>query len=140
MIRKSKRTEPVLWTSILWGTAASLCAALAGCGILAAMVSGEKLEETAIGYGIMPIMILAAYIGSYTACKMVRKKHLMVSLLTGAVFLAALLLITALAFEAKYAAVGETILLILCGNILCAMWALRTKTGKRSRKRKTANR
>ena len=140
MDRKLKRTDSVLWTSILWGAAMSFLVTLSGCGIIASLVLGERIEESTIGYAIMPMMILASYAGSYIGCKKANKQRLMISLLVGCVYLAVLLSMNAMLFSGKYQAIGETLLLVMCGCILCAMWTSRGKTGNRGKKWKIPNR
>lgn len=140
MIHKLNRTEKNLWTSILWGAAVSVMVTMIGSGIIAALIMGERIKETSIGYGIIPTIIVASYAGSYIGCKLTEKKRLVVSLVTGSVYLGLLFLMTAILFGGIYEAIGETVLLILCGSVLCAMWTSRGKTGQKGKKRKIPNR
>ena len=136
---KSNHIAVKPWAGILWGTMTSIVVTILLCLILAAMIHKEKLEENNAGYGILVIVILASYAGAYTACRRTMKQRLAVGLLTGATYFCVLMMITATAFGANYTGIGETVLLILCGNILAAMWSTREKGAGKKRKFKIGN-
>ena len=136
---KSHRVLEKRWTGILWGASTSIVVTILLCFILTAMIHKEKLEENNVGYGVLAIVILASFTGAYTACRCIGKQRLAIGLLTGATYLCMLMIITATAFGAKYSGIGETVLLILCGNILAAMWTSRKKSAGKKRKLKIGN-
>lgn len=123
--------------SIPKGLVISVCISifitLAGAGLIAMMVNTEKLPESKIGYGIMIILPLASYIGSYSAWKKIKRRKILVCLTAGVIYWAALLSLTALFFGGQYKAIAETALLLLCGSFLAILTKQRDKRQKISK-------
>lgn len=137
MIRKGKpMAVSGMGKGILWGAAVSGIVTIICAMILAAMLGKETISENAMGYGVMMVLILAAYSGGFTACKIAGRQRLTSSLLSGATYFGILLSVTALIFEAHYTGVGQTVLLILCGCVLAAMWTSRNKGHGKTKKLK----
>lgn len=112
---------------------------MAGAAILAKLIDGKILQETAIGYGVMGILILASYIAARLSYKKIKRKRLAVCMASGAVQFAILLGITALFFDGEYNAVGVTALLILCGSGLAAMQRSDRSRGEKRKKIRIPN-
>ena len=123
---------------LLYGLLLSLAVTVSGGGILAKLVETETLEESGIGYGVMIILILAAYTGAIFSFYRIRRKRLPVCLAFGTAFLGILLVITALFFDANYQGIGVKALLIYCGSLLGAMPVFRENRGGKIRKIKRA--
>ena len=128
-----------LWEGVLWGATISFVVTLLLCMVIAVILNNEKMAESNVGYGVLVILHLASYMGSYTACRMVGKQRLMVGLLTGATYFGTMMIVTAIAFGGEYHGISATVMLILCGNILAAMWTSRDKTKGKRRKLKISN-
>lgn len=126
--------------ALAFGTLLSLVITVSGTGILAKLVGSELLEEQSTGYGIMVILILAAYAGSLMSTQKAGRQRLIVCVSTGAVYFGILLCITALFFEGEYSGVGVKCLLILCGSLLAAIPLSKGNNRGKIRKIKIANR
>lgn len=97
------------------GAAVSLGVTLAGTGVLAWLVSGERMDMGHIGYGLLAVLLLGSFLGAWMAFRNIRRRRLMVCLVSGGVYLGILLGMTALFFGGQYSGVGTTALLILAG-------------------------
>lgn len=132
MILKGKRvTAPGMVKTILLGTSISVGISASVSMLLAMMMNTEKIADVGMGYGVMVTIMMAAYCGSYAACKMRKEQRLPTALLTGGIYFVMLLLMNVLFYGAQFHGIGETVLLILCGCVLSAMWTSRKSgTGK----------
>lgn len=125
---------------LLTGVAVSLGAIFVGAAVTAKLMDMEKLDESAVGYAVMAILLLASFLGSYVSGKRIKRQYLLVSGLSGAICIAVLLSITALFFGGQYEAVGVTVLLVLCGSMLAMLMETAPKRGKRRHHRSCVNR
>ena len=113
---------------IALGTLGSMVVTIFLAALIAWMVKAEHLPPENIGYGIMLLLAIASFTGAWIAWNKIKRKRLMVCLLSGAAYFTVLLSMTALFFGGQYAGVGETALMILCGCLLRAMWTGHTKS------------
>ncbi len=121
------------------GTICGCSILLIGTAVLAKLIDGNVLQENAIGYSIMVILLVASYGGARFSYSKIKRKQLVVCVASGAVQFGILLGITALFFDGQYNAVGVTALLILCGSGLAALHQTGNRGGKR-KKIRIANR
>jgi len=98
-----------------------------GAALLAKLMDLGKLRPENLGYGIMVLLTMASMAGAATAWRRIRRRKIMVCLLSGIIYYAELLLITALFFGGQYQGAGETGLMVLCG---CMLPILTPKMGK----------
>lgn len=124
---------------LLYGLLMSLAVTVLGSGILAKLVETETVEESGIGYGVMIILILAAYAGTIISFHRIGRKRLPVCLFLGTLYLGVLLAVTALFFGARYHGIGVKALLIYCGSFLGVLPGFRENRGGKIRKIKIAN-
>lgn len=127
--RKPTGRAATIPVGLLTGGAAALVSTLALTAVLAKLMESEILPEENIGYGVMVLLLVSAFLGSTIACRRVKRQYLLTAALSGVVYVLLLLSITALFFGGQYSAVGVTVLLVFCGSILAAM--LFTRGGKR---------
>lgn len=104
------------------------------------LVSMEKITEASVGYGILLALICTSYFGGYTACRIMKNQRLITALLTGATVLCILLCLNILFFDGQFRGVGQTTLVIICGNILSAMWTSRLSPAGKTVKHRFPNR
>ena len=97
------------------GAAISGLITLLGCLILTWMVLKGSMVFEFIGYGIMILLLLGAFLGAAVAQGRVKHRRSMVCMLSGLVYFLILLAITALFFGGQYSGIGVTALLILAG-------------------------
>lgn len=138
-IKIQKQTSSAVKHLIICAGISLAITALMGM-LTALLIQNEKIPEETMGYAVMVMLLLSSYIGSLIACKKQESKNLSTSVITGGVYWALLLIIGVLCFDGTLQAVGETILLILCGSILAAMWTSRGNRKKKFRKFKISNR
>lgn len=101
------------------------------------MICNEKIREEYTGYVVMIIILLASFGGSIMACEKSGCKRLTIAVLTGFIYFVVLMSIGILIYDGTLRGVGETMLIVLCGSILGAMWTTR---GKKRGKVKFPNR
>jgi putative membrane protein (TIGR04086 family) len=107
--------------ALVLGGICSLLVVILGSAILAKLIDSNTIPETGIGYGILIMIIMAAFLGAKLAYQKVKRQRLMVCMSSGVILFLLLLSITALFFGGQYNAVGVTALLILCGSGLAVL-------------------
>ena len=112
------------------GILASSGITLLGTWIVACVIDREILSWQEAGYGLILILLLASFGAGVTVLNKTQKTKVSVCMLSGLLYWAELMSITALFFGGRYSGVGETAAVIFCGSILAAM------TGKRRMKHK----
>lgn len=116
------------------GGLTSLVITLVLAAVIAKLVDSEALAEENIGYGTMLLLLAASSMGALVSVSKIKRQRLLVCLLSGTVYLGALLSITALFFGGQYEAVGVTALLVMGGSMVTGLLGLREKRGgKRQR-------
>ena len=132
--RKVTGTAVSMPAGIGIGCGISLLLTLLGAGTAAKLIADEVLQETAIGYGAMVIILLASISGSWIAVKKVKKRRLQVAMLVGVGYFASLLATTALFFGGQYQGMGVTALLVLAGTGTVVLMGSREKKPQKRRK------
>ena len=116
------------------GCGISMILTLLGSGVVAKMIAEEILQETAIGYGAMVILLLSSILGSAIAVNKVKKRKLQVSLAVGAGYFLLLLAMTALFFGGQYQGMWVTALLVFAGSGTVTLLETREKKSVKFRK------
>lgn len=104
--------------------------------VLALLLDRERIPWDAVGYGILIMILLSAYLGAVTARNRIRRQRLLVCLMSGGIYFAILLSVTALFFGGQYEAVGVTALLVAGGTGCAALPAPRQGRGVGNRRRR----
>lgn len=102
------------------GVVGGIAALTAMLALLSGVILHGAIRETSIGYGIMAALMLAAFAGASTATSLVKRRRLMVSVLTGVGMLVLLTLLTALLFDGQYEGVLASSAIIFGGSLLVA--------------------
>ena len=129
-IKSSGRTTSVPM-GIAVGLTGSITLLLILSAIIAWIIGKGILDCQNIGYAVMIMLLSTSVAGSAISYGKIKRRKLMVCIISGASYFVFLLLITALFFGAQYTAVGETALLILCGSMIFALVTVPSKTNKR---------
>ena len=103
------------------GAIASLAVTILGSAIIAKLVDAEILDEEKIGYGIMVLLLVASWMGAVVSYSRIKRRRMLICMLSGAVYMLTLLAITALFFGGQYSGVGATLLMVLCGAVLAVL-------------------
>lgn len=106
--------------------------------VLAAwLISAEYIREEGIGYLVMIILLAASASGGTLAGYKIKKMKMQVSALTGVIYFALLLALTALFFGGQYEGMGTTLVMVLLGSGAGGMaGSFRTGSFQKSRHRK----
>ena len=118
------------------GLAASLALTLAAAAIAANLILGQKIQETAIGYGAIIILLLASSIGAGLAAMLVKRRWMVVCLGAGGLYYLTLIGITALFFGGQYQGMGVTALAVLGGCGAVGLLGLRGERSGAKRRKK----
>lgn len=118
------------------GAAVNVGITAAGTGLLANLLNRESVNWENIGYGVLIMILLAAYLGSLVAYGRIRRQKLMICMMSGLLYFGILLLITALFFGGQYEAVGVTGLLITGGSGCAALTGTGWGKGTRRTRKK----
>lgn len=118
------------------GLAVSMVLTLTGAALAANLVMSEKIEEDAIGYAALAVLILSALCGAWVAAALTKRRWMIVCLGLGGIYYLTLLATTALFFGGQYQGVGVTALAILGGCGAVGLLGLRTEKGSRKKAKK----
>lgn len=122
------------------GALCSLSITLAMAALLAKLVEAKRMAEENIGYGVMVLLLLASFAGALVAFRRIKRQRMLVCLLSGVIYFAILMSMTALFFGGQYEAVGVTALLVLGGSAVAALLGLQQGRGQKHRKIKVPHR
>jgi len=115
---------------LVWGLSVSMCSTILCTFIIAYLLEREKMIWETVGYGVMIMLILSSYAGARVSWIKIRHQKFMVCMLSGILYYATLLILTALFFYGQYEAAGVTFLLVATG--CCAAALLGDQKNKRS--------
>ena len=116
------------------GALFSIGATLLLTAVLAKLVEGETVQQENIGYGVMVILTVSAFTGALVSFGRIKRQRLLVCGLSGLLYFAILMSMTALFFGGQYSSVGVTALLILLGSAVAALLGLKQGGGGRRKK------
>ena len=122
------------------GATCSLAATLILTAILAKLVETETLPVEKIGYGIMALLMVSSFAGAMIAFGRIKRQRMLVCIVSGVIYFAMLMSVTALFFGGQYSAVGTTALLVLAGSGAAALLGLRQGRGAKRTKIKVPHR
>ncbi len=109
------------------GVIVSVVLTLVGAVVVALLLNGQQIEQNQIGYGSMVTLLVSSAVGALIACEMIKHRYLMVCLISGGGYYAALLAITAMFFGGQYQGMGVTLLVVLAGSISVGLMKARPK-------------
>lgn len=138
--RKASGRAVSLPAGIGIGTAGALSWTLVTAGLLAKLIEGETLPESAVGYGALVVLLSASFLGAILAFRKVKSKRLQVSLLTAAAYYLCLMAVTAMFFGGQYTGMGVTALVVFGGSgaaVLLGMGNGNNRKGRRYPKVRT---
>lgn len=127
--RKVTGTAVSIPRGLLIGNTISIALTVLLAGILAKLVSAEKLGWEQIGYGIMVLLFVSSATGTIAAVKAIKRQRLAVCLLVGVIYWLTLMAITALFFGGQYHGVAATGATILAGCGTVCLLGIRQKRG-----------
>ena len=137
MIRSKKTTGKAVSmpTGLLLGALVSLGITVAGAAITGKLLEVERIAEETVGYAVMILLLVASYAGTRLSQHKIKRQILLVSVLSGVIYFALLLSVTALFFGGEYEAVAVTGLLVMGGCGTALILSGRSGRGRNSKKR-----
>lgn len=97
------------------GAAVSLGITLLGCLMLSKLVEKGVIHLDNIGYGILILLLSGSFLGAITAKSKIKRRKMLVCMLSGLVYFLILICITALFFGGQYQGVWVTGLVVSGG-------------------------
>ena len=113
------------------GAVCSLAATLILTAILAKLVEAETLPVE---------KVVSSFAGAMISCGRIKRQRMLVCIVSGVIYFAMLMSMTALFFGGQYSAVGTTALLVLAGSGAAALLGLRQGRGAKRTKIKVPHR
>lgn len=127
-------------SGLVYGAAINMGVTLIIAVILAKLVDAEMMACENIGYGVMVLLLVASYLGAFVSSGKIKRQRLLICFMSGLVYFAILLTITALFFGGQYEGVGVTLLLVFSGSMSAAFLSGREKRGGKGLKRSMRHR
>lgn len=103
---------------------------LALSALLAILLLNGVIAWQNAGYYVMGIIMTATFMQANIACNAVKRRKLLMCTCSGVLYLATMLLTTALLFDGQYQSVGVTALLIVAGSASALLVQCAEKSGK----------
>ena len=135
--RKATGRASSMPIGVLAGGACAFAGTMLTSAVLAKLVDMEIIPQDKIGYGIMVLLLLCAFLGANEACRRVKRQYLIVSAISAGVYYSMLLSVTALFFGGQYSGMGVTAVLVLCGSLLAVFLRSGNREGRKRRKIRT---
>lgn len=123
--------QGTLGAALLKGTAWSLGITIMGAAVMASLILKGTLQDTAIGYAAMAILLLASFAGSMITVRRVGKKLVVSAMMSGAIYFGILALLNAVVYKGGYEGVGVTALVIAGGAGVTVLLNVNSRGGKR---------
>jgi len=120
MIRNQKMSGRAVSmpAGLLFGATTSLGITILGSVIIAKLLDAEIIEENAVGYAVLVMLMTASFAGATISRNKIKRQYLIVCGLSGVIYYITLMGITALFFGGQYEAVGVTCILVMGGSVL----------------------
>lgn len=115
--KKVRGTAVSMPAGIVIGVGVSLLATCTFVALLTWLALTGKIEEKAIGYCSMVILLLASMMGALLSAIKVKRRWMLVCLMTGMLYFLILVASTAVFFGGKYQGIGVTGLMVLTGSV-----------------------
>lgn len=131
--RKSNGRAMSMPVGAAYGAIVALMWTLITSGVLAWLINGQILQEEAIGYGSMVILLTASILGALLANGKVKRQRLVTCACTGIIYFLTLMALTAMFFGGQYNGIGVTALLILGGSGTAAILSMRKRKSQTGR-------
>ncbi len=135
--RKATGRASSMPIGVLAGGACAFAGTMLTSAVLAKLVDMEIIPQDKIGYGIMVLLLLCAFLGANEACRRVKRQYLIVSAISAGFYYSMLLSVTALFFGGQYSGMGVTAVLVLCGSLLAVFLRSGNREGRKRRKIRT---
>lgn len=120
MSKKGNAKAVALPAGIGIGLGVGLIITLIGAVLLTFALAGETMSVETIGYGIMVVLFIAAFLSSMVATWCIKHRKMQVSLITAGAFFLILLAMNALFFGGQYQGVGASLIVVAIAGTAAA--------------------
>lgn len=114
----------------------SLCVTLVMAALVAKLMDMEAIRQDSIGYFVISILLVASTTGALLSFGRIKRRRMVVCMVSGLIYYCVLLSITALCFGGQYQGMGVTGLVVLGGSLCAGLLGIHEKKqgriGKRS--------
>lgn len=128
--RKVTGTASSMPVGLALGGCVALAVTILGSILAANLVLREMIPENSIGYCAMIILLVSSFVSATVSAARIKHRRLYVCLLSGVIYYALLLAITALFFGGQYQGMGVTALVVAAG---CGTAVLMGQSGGKKR-------
>lgn len=122
--KKAKGTATAVPLGVLWGAIISMLMTVISALILTWLTLNKITNQQQLGYCIMGALFCAATIGSFVSTALVKRRKLLISLMTGLTYYLTLFSITALFFGGNFQGAAVEGLLITAGSLITGILQL----------------
>lgn len=119
---------------IAWGTAWAMLLTAGLGALLAFFVSREVVRQENLGYGVMVILFLGGAMAFGASYRRIKRRRLLVFVLSAVGLLGSLTALTALFFGGQFEGIFPTAMLIIGGSGTAFLLSARKGTGEKHRK------
>ena len=103
------------------GAAVSMAVTVIICSLAAWLITSEIIPQKQIGYCSLAALLLSAILGSMTAMSRMKRKQLIVSLMSGGIYYGLLMGVTILFFDGSFQGMGVTLVAVLVGSVIAVL-------------------
>lgn len=119
------------------GVITSLLMALFLCACLSWLALKSFLPEHMLGYAVMITLLISSAIGAGVAADQIKRRMMMVCLLTGVFFAMVLAVLTAILFGGQYQGIITSVIVIMLGSGCIGLLKMKSRGGRKLRRLKT---
>lgn len=118
---KPESEKYTTFRGLVLGWLISIMICVLGCCVLAIFIIENVIRWDKVSYGVMVVLLLAAYSGARISTKKTEERRLVICILSGIFFLLTLFCVTALFFGGQYKTISATALLVIGGSCTAAL-------------------
>lgn len=136
MNRKPGGTAKSMPVGLAMGWITQMLVTVLACVLLAMLILNGRAGWEAMGYGVMVILLLSAYLGAATACSQIGRRKLLICGISGGIYLLTLVAMVVLFFDGRFDAIWVPALLVAGGAATAALIHCREKWVKSHRRKR----
>jgi len=131
-----KTEDPNPAHKIAIGIIAGIAMMLLSIGVFAMMISKEMISEAGTDYCSVAVLLLSGFVASLVAISHYKKMKIWISVITGVVYSAVLLGMTAVFFDGEYRGILVTVMVVLSGCMIATILARKGNNTQKLRRSK----
>ncbi len=118
-MKQIKKTAASIPMALLLGVVSALTITAAVSVLVTFLIYGETIEPQMLGYGSVGILIAGSATGAFVSGRRAAEYRILVTLLSGVIYLLIHLAVTALFLGGQYSGIGPTVITVMgtCGAV-----------------------